>query len=47
MKTTHNPKFPICERAQRIHDVLMVSSFALWAMVLGFAPVFTYRMLVS
>ena len=36
MKIIHNPKFPICERAQRVHDVLMVSSFALWAMVLGF-----------
>ena len=47
MKTIHNPKFPICERAQRVHDVLMVSSFALWATVLGFAPVLTWRMLVS
>jgi hypothetical protein len=24
-----------------------VSSFAIWAMVLGFAPVLTYRLLVS
>ena len=45
--TDYNPKFPICERAQRVHDVLMVSSFALWAMVLGFTPVLTYRLLVS
>jgi len=30
-----------------VHDVLMVSSFALWAMVLGFAPVLTWRLLVS
>jgi hypothetical protein len=42
-----NPKFPTCERAQRVHDVLMVSSFALWAMVLGVAPALTYRLLVS
>jgi hypothetical protein len=47
MQTIHNPKFPSCERAQCVHDVLMVSSFALWAMVLGFAPVLTYRLLVS
>ena len=47
MHTIHNPKFPTCERAQRVHDVLMVSSFALWAMVLGFAPVLTWRLLVS
>ena len=46
-ETHHNPKFPICERAHRVNDILMVSSFALWAMVIGFAPVFTYRLLVS
>jgi hypothetical protein len=44
---THDPKYPVCERAQRVHDVLLVSSFAIWAMVLGFAPVMTYRLLVS
>ena len=42
-----NSKFPICEHAQRMHDVLLVSSFAVWAMLLGFAPVMTYRLLVS
>ena len=45
--TTHNPKYPTCERAQRMHDVLLVSSFAIWAMLLGFAPVMTYRLLLS
>jgi len=40
-------KYPIGELAQRAHDVLLVSSFAIWAMVLGFAPVLTYRLLVS
>ena len=43
----HNPKFPTCARAHRLNDILMVSSFALWAIVIGFAPVFTYRLLVS
>jgi hypothetical protein len=47
MTTNHNPKYPICERAQRVHDILMVSSFALWAIMIGFAPVLTYRLLVS
>ena len=42
-----NSKFPICEHAQRMHDVLLVSSFALWAMLIGFAPVMTYRLLLS
>ena len=40
-------KFPIGEYAQNMHDVLLVSSFAVWAMLLGFAPVMTYRLLVS
>ena len=43
----HNPGYPICERAQRMHDVVLVSSFALWAMLLGFAPVMTWRLLMS
>ena len=42
-----NSKFPTCEHAQRMHDVLLVSSFALWAMLIGFAPVMTYRMLLA
>jgi hypothetical protein len=44
---THDPKYPTCERAQRVHDVLLVSSFALWAMLIGFAPVMTYRLLIA
>ena len=42
-----NSKFPICEQAQRMHDVLLVSSFALWAMLIGFAPVLTWRLLMA
>ena len=42
-----NSKFPSCEHAQRIHDVLLVSSFALWATLIGFAPVMTYRLLMA
>lgn len=44
---THDKKYPISESAQRMHDVLLVSSFAAWAMLLGFAPVAAYRLLVS
>lgn len=44
MKTSHNQAYAI---AERVNDVLMVSSFALWAMALGFAPVLTYRLLMS
>jgi hypothetical protein len=44
---TRNSKYPSCERAQRMHDVLLVSSFALWAMLIGVVPVMTYRLLVA
>jgi hypothetical protein len=43
----HDKRYPTSEYAQRAHDVLLVSSFAIWAMVIGFAPVLTYRLLVS
>jgi hypothetical protein len=42
-----NRRYPSCERVQRMQDVLMVSSFALWATLIGFAPVMTWRLLVS
>jgi hypothetical protein len=42
-----NWRYPSAELAQRMHDVLLVSSFALWAMLIGFAPVMTWRLLVS
>lgn len=44
MKTNHTQTY---SRAERINDLLMVSSFALWAVVLGFTPVLTYRLLIS
>ncbi|QWG19306.1 hypothetical protein KMZ68_05455 [Bradyrhizobium sediminis] len=42
-----NAKYPTCERAQRMQDVLLVSSFGLWAAVLGLTPVLAYRLLIS
>ena len=44
---TSNPKFPTCEHAQRMHDVLLVSSFAVWAMLIGFAPVAAWRLFAA
>ena len=41
---THDSKYPTCERASGSHDMLLVSSFALWAMLIGFVPVMTYRL---
>ncbi|CAN7672277.1 hypothetical protein LJR220_006409 [Bradyrhizobium sp. LjRoot220] len=45
--TMHDRKYPICERVQRMQDVLLISSFALWAALIGFAPVMTWRLLTA
>jgi hypothetical protein len=42
-----NPKYAIGKRAERIQDALLVSSFALWAVVLGLSPVLAYHMLTA
>ena len=44
---SESSRYPNSERAQRMHDVMLVSSFALWAMLIGFAPVMTYRLLMA
>ena len=40
-----NARYPICERAQRMQDILLVSSFGLWAMLLGLSPVLAFHAL--
>ena len=45
--TMHDKRYPICQRVQRMQDVMLVSSFALWAMLIGFAPVMTWRLLMA
>jgi hypothetical protein len=45
--TNRDFKYPSSETVQRVHDVLLVSSFALWATLLGFVPLATYRLLMS
>ena len=40
-----NPNHVSYERAQRTNDVLIISSFALWAMLIGFLPVAAFRLL--
>jgi hypothetical protein len=44
---TQNTKFTGSERSQGTHDVLLVSSFGLWAAVLGLMPVFAFRLLAG
>jgi hypothetical protein len=43
----HDSRYPICETRQRIQDVFIVSSFTLWATLLGLGPFLTYRMLLG
>jgi hypothetical protein len=45
--TIQNKKYPACERAQRMHDVFLVSSFGIWAAVLGLSPVLAFHMLMG
>jgi hypothetical protein len=37
----------ISVRSQGMQDVLLVSSFGLWAMLLGLAPVLAFRLLIG
>ena len=34
-------------RAEKLQDLLMLSSFGFWTVLLGFAPVFAYHSLMS
>jgi hypothetical protein len=42
-----NTRYPVCERAQHMQDVLLVSSFGLWAALLGLAPVLAFRLVAG
>jgi hypothetical protein len=46
-QTIHNTRQPVFDRAQRKKDVLLVSSFGLWAMLLGLSPVLAFRLLMA
>ena len=40
---TMRSKYLYSERAEKVHDLLLVSSFGLWAVLLGLAPVLAFR----
>jgi hypothetical protein len=42
-----NFRYPTCRRVQGMQDVLLISSFGLWAAVLGLSPVLAYHMLLG
>jgi len=46
-QTIRDSRYPISQRAQRMQDFLLVSSFGLWAAVLGLSPVLAFRLLMG
>lgn len=46
-QTKVNPRYPVCRRVQRMQDVLLLSSFGLWAAVLGLSPVLAFHLLMG
>jgi hypothetical protein len=43
-RDTQNTKFISSERSQGMHDMLLLSSFGVWAVLLGLMPVFAFRL---
>jgi hypothetical protein len=46
-QTNQDARYPICERTQRMQDILLASSFGLWAGVLGLGPALAFRLLAG
>jgi hypothetical protein len=46
-QTIQNASYPISERSQGVQDLLLVSSFGLWAVLLGLMPVLALRLLMG
>jgi hypothetical protein len=42
-----NLRYPTCPRVQIWQDFFLISSFALWAVVLGLSPVLAFHILVG
>jgi hypothetical protein len=45
--TTQKTSYPTCQRAEQIQDLLLVSSFGLWSVVLGLLPVLAFGRLMG
>ncbi len=39
--------YPTSERSEGVQDLLLVSSFGLWAALLGLTPVLAFRLLMG
>jgi hypothetical protein len=46
-QTIQNAGYPASERSQGVQDLLLVSSFGLWAALLGLTPVLVFRLLMG
>jgi hypothetical protein len=46
-QTIQDAKYPASARSERMQDFLLVSSFGLWAVLLGLSPVVAFRMLTG
>ena len=46
-QTIHNSRYPASARAERMQDFLLVSSFGLWAALLGLSPVLAFHLLLG
>jgi hypothetical protein len=44
---SQNKRYPNSQRAERMQDLLLVSSFGLWAALLGLSPVLAFRLLAG
>jgi hypothetical protein len=44
-QSIRNAFYPRAARAETMQDLLLVSSFGLWAVLLGLMPVLAFRML--
>jgi len=44
---SQNKRYPNSQRAERMQDLLLVSSFGLWEALLGLSPVLAFRLLVG
>ena len=44
---SQNKRYPNSQRAERMQDLLLVSSFGLWAALLGLSPVLAFRLLTG
>ena len=46
-RINQNKRHPNSTRSERMQDLLLVSSFGLWAALLGLSPVLAFRLLMG